>query len=187
MNTTSLYELLERLSNLLRAEERSTGLPDGLQPVHLQALAYLARCNRYSNTPAGVTEYLGLTKGTVSQTLNLLEARGWVVKSPSLTDKRVVHLQLTPEGRQRLQALWPPAQVDAALQWLSPAQQLQLHTALADLLRALQQSQEGRSFGVCHSCRHFQREGPGQFRCGLTQEPLSTDDSQLICREHQAE
>lgn len=186
MNTTSLYELLERLTSLLRAEERAAGLPGGLQPVHLQALAYLARCNRYSNTPAGVTDYLGLTKGTVSQTLNLLEARGWIRKNPSLIDKRVVHLQLTPEGRQRLQTLWPPGQVNAALQQLTAAQQQQLQTALTDLLRALQHSQEGLSFGICHSCRHFLREGAEHYRCGLTQEPLSVDDSELICREHQA-
>ncbi len=191
MDTAPLYERLERLTHLLRTEERTAGLTDGLQPVHLQVLAYLARCNRYSNSPAGVADYLGLTKGTVSQTLNLLEARGWIQKNPSLIDKRVVHVQLTAEGRQRLQQLWPPAPVQAALSALSSAQQAQLTTALTDLLIALQQAQNGLSFGVCHSCQHFQREpsprdSAPQFRCGLTQEPLTVADSQLICREHLA-
>ena len=186
MDTSALYERLERLAHLLRTEERTAGLGDGLQPVHLQVLAYLARCNRYSNSPAGVADYLGLTKGTVSQTLNLLEARGWIRKSPSLIDKRVVHLQLTDDGRQRLQQLWPPTRVNEALSALTGAQQQQLAGALGDLLTALQHSQNGLSFGVCHSCQHFQQEGPQQFRCGLTQEPLSVADSALICREHLA-
>ena len=186
MDTIPLYERLERLTHLLRTEERTAGLGDGLQPVHLQVLAYLGRCNRYSNSPAGVADYLGLTKGTVSQTLNVLEARGWIRKSPSLIDKRVVHLQLTDEGRQRLLQLWPPAPVQSALATLSAAQQAQLSTALLDLLTALQHAQNGLSFGVCHSCQHFQRESAEQFRCGLTQEPLSVADSELICREHLA-
>ena len=44
----------------------------------------------------------------------------------------------------------------------------------------------GAAFGVCRSCSHFQREGAGRYRCGLTQEPLSASDSQRLCREHSA-
>ena len=38
-------------------------------------LFYLNQANRFSNTPQALTEYLGLTKGTVSQTVLVLESR----------------------------------------------------------------------------------------------------------------
>ena len=73
MKTEQIYEYLERIANLLRTDTRKLGVGKGLQPVQMEALHYLSCCNRYSNTPVAVSDYLGLTKGTVSQTLGVLE------------------------------------------------------------------------------------------------------------------
>ncbi|MCI0482724.1 MAG: MarR family transcriptional regulator, partial [Candidatus Dadabacteria bacterium] len=66
-----IASLIERLGNLLRAEERAAGA--GLLPVHVRMLSYLSVCNRYSDTPAAVTEFAGATKGTSSQSIAVLE------------------------------------------------------------------------------------------------------------------
>ena len=57
--------LIERLGRLLQTEEQETGL----NPAQWQALRFLGRANRFSRTPATVADYLGSTRGTVSQTL----------------------------------------------------------------------------------------------------------------------
>jgi Transcriptional regulators len=98
MTDTTLYDYLERLASLMRAWAREQPLMADLQPIQLSALNYLARCNRYSNTPLGVTDFLGLTKGTVSQSLKALEAKGLIEKRPDAQDRRSVHLELTGEG-----------------------------------------------------------------------------------------
>jgi DNA-binding MarR family transcriptional regulator len=185
MAADRLYALLERIANLLRTEERAAGLKHGLQPVHLQALRYLESCNRYSNTPAALTEYLGLTKGTVSQTLLLLEDKGLLRKEGSTEDRRVVHLSLTDAGRAVLAEALPPALFTRAFRML-PGGGEGLEESLTGLLRSLQAANAQRSFGACATCKHFRREGPGRFRCGLTEEPLSREDSQLLCRDHEA-
>ncbi|NJN47204.1 MAG: hypothetical protein HC808_12765 [Candidatus Competibacteraceae bacterium] len=56
---------------------------------------------------------------------------------------------------------------------------------LTELLRLVQKNHGSRSFGVCHSCRFFQRESTLNYRCGLTHEPLTEHDSGQICREHE--
>ena len=99
MTDTTLYDYLERIASLMRAWAREQPLMADLQPIQLSALNYLARCNRYSNTPLGVTDFLGLTKGTVSQSLKALEAKGLIEKRPDALDRRSVHLELTEEGR----------------------------------------------------------------------------------------
>ncbi len=177
------FELLERIGTLLRTDERAAGLPHGLQPVHLQALRYLGRCNRYSDSPAAVAEYLGLTKGTVSQTLKLLEERGLVEKSSDAEDGRRVHLRLTGEGRKLLRGATPPSLLAAAGAALPAADRARLEQGLEALLRALQRENGGQAFGLCGTCRHFQ-PGPDGARCGLTREPLSERDAGLLCREH---
>ena len=95
MNQTNLYPLIERIGNLLRTELRKSGHDLGLQPVHLEALHFLSICNRYSDTPMAVTDYLGATKGTVSQTLKVLETKGYLTKVVDVKDRRVQHLKVS--------------------------------------------------------------------------------------------
>src|SRR5258708_13661518 len=90
-NPLVLLELVERLGNLMRTELRKSGGDEALQPVHLQALIYLSKANRYSNTPQPLAEYLGLTKGTVSQTLLLLDRRGLIHQFEAHIDRPAVH------------------------------------------------------------------------------------------------
>jgi len=178
-------ELLERLGALLRSEGRAAGQAEGLQPIHVEVLHYLDRCNRYSDTPAALTEFLGQTKGTVSQTLGLLERKGLVAKAPDADDGRKVRLRLTPAGRRALGRLIPPPALEAALADLDPAQRALLPDALEALLRALQRRRGGRAFGLCRTCRHHRVEAGGRRRCGLTGERLTKGDAERICREHE--
>ena len=97
-NPLVLLELVERLANLMRAELRKAGTEERLQLVHLQALVYLVKANRYSNTPQALAAYLGLTKGTVSQTLLILDRRGLIERYQDDVDRRVVRLRLSTAG-----------------------------------------------------------------------------------------
>ena len=185
MQKNNIFILLERLSNLLRNEMRKEGSVYGLQPIQLEALHYLSSCNRYSNTPKGVTEYLGQTKGTVSQSLKILEQKGFITKVVDLDDKRITHLHLTKEGKKILSDSIPPkvfSQIDTIL---DSGLQEDIAVHLATLLRSLQNVNSMKSFGVCHSCKHFIKKTDSSFFCDLTKEKLSSDDSLLICLEHE--
>ena len=90
--------LIERIGRLLSTDAHA----GGLLPVQWEALRYLGRANRFSRTPAALTAYLGLTKGTVSQTVHALEARGLVTKQVDPVDRRGRRLSLSPAGRTLL-------------------------------------------------------------------------------------
>jgi len=173
-------ELLEHLSSVLRAESRSGA--GALQPVQRLALAYLGRCNRYSDTPGALADYLGLTKGTVSQSLNHLEREGLIERLPDPEDRRRVRLRLTPAGRSRLRGV---GALGEALGALEPERVARLAEDLAALLRSVQVARGGRTFGLCRTCRHFQPGSGKSGTCGLTGERLSAADSVKLCREHE--
>lgn len=182
-----LASLIERLGNLLRSEERAAGAEYGLQPVHVQVLRYISDANRYSDTPAAVTEYLGATKGTTSQSINVLEKKGLIIKRTDRADKRVIHLSVTASGRKLLEKIFPPSGFAASLAGLKNTDKDDLSRALSELLVLLQKQNGGRAFGVCHTCRYFRRDAlPSTHQCGLTLEPLTGEDSTKICREHEA-
>lgn len=184
MEDYRIRELLDRIANLLRAEAWHAGSAHGLPLAQLQALAYLSRCNRLSDTPAAVAEYLGATRGTVSQTLRALEAKGLVERSADAADRRATHLAPTPAGHRLLGEALPPLVVVEALEALDPGTRRSLEAGLTGFLAALQRAHGGRSFGVCHTCRHHLQDEAGGRRCGLTGLSLDADQSAQICREH---
>ncbi|ROR34957.1 MarR family winged helix-turn-helix transcriptional regulator [Inmirania thermothiophila] len=179
-----LYELLERIGRLLRPAPRSASGPR-LQPVHLAALHYLARANRYSDGPAAVAEYLGLTKGTVSQSLRLLRREGLIEAVADGADGRRIHLRPTPAGERLLAEALPPPLWRRAAGALAPEAAEALAAGLTELLRALQRAHGGRTFGLCADCRHLRADPGGGHRCGLTGEPLAVEETRRLCRDQE--
>ena len=183
MGSLTSFQLLERISSLLLSEERKRYAALGIQPVHAQVLEYLALCNRYSDTPAALTEYLGLTKGTVSQTLQVLERKGYLTKMSDPNDGRVVHLQLLPAGRQLLDQVQPLEIFTQAEARLLQKEFKSLRHALGATLEVLQKANHSKSFGFCQTCIYY-NESEQHMQCDLTKEPLSQEEVQKICREH---
>ena len=184
MTQTRLHHIIERVANLLRNEDRFQGHAFGLQPIHLQVLNYLSLCNRYSDTPAAVTDYIGQTKGTVSQSLLVLEEKGFIQKYVDQEDRRVVHLSLSRAGENVIRKTNPPTLLTRAIKHLTASERETLDESLMQLLQGLQRAGDSRSFGVCRTCRFFEQKGK-TFRCGLTLEPLREPETRKICREHQ--
>ncbi len=183
MDKTNLYPLIERVGNLLRTETRKSGNNLGLQPVHMEALYFLSICNRYSDTHMAVSDYLGATKGTVSQTLKILEKKGYITKVVDIKDKRVQHLKLSKSGHEIVSTFLPPTVFTEASNQISKTDNDQMIILLTNMLRELQIANQSKTFGVCNSCNFFRTDGT-QHQCGLTKELLSTGDSEKICREH---
>lgn len=178
-----LFNIIERLANLLRQEVRAEGQSLGLQPVQQEALYYLSICNRYSDTTLAVTEYLGLTKGTVSQSLKILENKALIARERDNKDKRITHLKLTDKGQKFLADTCPPQKYTLAIQQLSDENKNQTTKLMQQVLRNYQTMTGRTAFGVCHNCKYNQKTTQGMI-CGLTKEALSLKDSELICREY---
>ncbi len=180
-NPLVLLELVERLGNLMRAEARRVGADDQLSPVHVEALVYLANANRYSNTPQALGEYLGLTKGTISQSLLLLDRRGLIERYQDDIDRRVVRLRLSSTGDQFLADNQPQQAWLDATRDISPNRVRNAVSALRETLTTFQADNDGKPFGSCASCRHFERLSARAFRCGLMGDRISGPETRKIC------
>ncbi len=170
-------QLLERLSRLMANAYHE----DGFKPVQWEALHYLSRANIFSRNPGSLGEYLGVTKGSVSQTISTLEQRGLLRKKSDSADKRVVRLELTAAGR-RLVSVSPLASLSDAVETLKLAQQKDLASTLEALLITHLDARERKPFGQCRDCRHLLQES-SQFRCGLLDVQLNTISTEQICAE----
>jgi len=179
---THISELLERIGRLMTMEAHA----EGLLPVHWEALRYLQRANRFSMTAAALTAYLGLTKGTVSQTLKALESKSLVKKRVNSNDRRSNYLSLTAKGRNLLRRD-PLSESVYAIKQLSNKSQSALDTGLGAVLSARLASQNRQPFGQCRDCRYFAQHHPdGEPNyCLLLKETIAESEIESICFEQQ--
>ncbi|WP_434362259.1 MarR family winged helix-turn-helix transcriptional regulator [Parasalinivibrio latis] len=181
-NAENLQRILERVTALLRNERRNKLIEHGLLPVQFDVLYYLASCNRYSDTLMALTEYLGQTKGTVSQTLKVLEKKALIYRSRDEKDKRIIHLQLSDEGERIVGS----ETTSALLTGIDETAAAALVDGLTHLLSTVQKANRSKAFGQCRNCRFNQHQENGSFFCALTQETLSSTEVTQICVEFEA-
>jgi len=131
---------LSRLSRLIGGELRRTFSAHGLDPASFDVLATLRRSGPpHTLTPAELMRSAMVTSGAITQRLDRLESDSLVQRTPSDSDRRVVHITLTDEGLALIDRALPDhvATEDRLLAALSTAQRDALADALRNLLESL--------------------------------------------------
>lgn len=172
-----IRELINRLARL----DAASAWDGNLNPTQRAVLVYLGRANRFSRSPSHVAEYLGTTRGTISQTFKSLLHKGYVTELRSAQDKRTISFKLTAKGAEVAAA---GGELDQALSALGEDRSHALRAGLTDLLQSLLERNNGRAFGICKMCRHHEQTARGGY-CRLLSEPLSEEETSLICHEQE--
>ena len=173
-----IRELINRLARL----DATSAWHGDLNPTQRAVLSYLSRANRFSRSPSHVAEYLGSTRGTVSQTFKSLTQKGYVTEQRSQTDKRAIRFDLSKKG---LLATGEPNLMSQAISGMDPRSRRDLTSALEALAQSMLAENGGRVFGVCSQCKHFSSQQNTNY-CTLLSEQLSPIDATKICHEQEA-
>jgi DNA-binding MarR family transcriptional regulator len=175
-----IAELIGRLGRLAHALQYSAGL----NPAQWEALRFLARANKYSRSPSALSEFLGVTRGTASQTLIALEEKGYVERTRSTADRRSVDLRLTDKGLDLIRRD-PLCCLEEAATGLSDGCKEHIADGLERVVAALQVASGYVTFGPCFGCDHFRRDpadaAKAGCRCALTGDALEPNELGKIC------
>ncbi len=170
---TSEQNIRALMNRLARLDSASSWSGD-LNPVQRSALEYLRDANRFSRSPSHVAEFLGTTRGTMSQTLKALLRKGFVAEVRSEIDKRSISYALTRTG---LAMLKEDGVIAVALTRLMDQDVVELESGLRQTLRQALALNGGKSFGQCKSCRYHETAKGAAF-CQLLSLPISAKDSE---------
>ncbi|MGB3179129.1 MAG: MarR family transcriptional regulator [Albidovulum sp.] len=173
-----IRELINRLARL----DAASAWDGDLNPTQRAVLVYLGRANRFSKSPSHVAEYLGTTRGTISQSFKSLVQKGYVSEHRSTQDKRAIRFELTAAGEDIAQM---EAGLEQGIAGLNDQQKQSLKASLSAVLTGCLNQNRGRAFGVCNTCMHFEPVMTGGF-CRLLSEPLTVGDTSLICYEQES-
>ncbi len=170
---------IRTLINRIGRIDAADGWSDDLNPTQLAALGYLALANRFSRAPSHVADFLGTTRGTMSQTLKALERKGYISELRSKADKRYMSYDLTTKGRIATER---PNPLEQALSITDATSANALESALERLLQTMLKTNKGRAFGQCFECTHFRTNAP-KGHCNLLSVPLAPAEIEQICHE----
>jgi DNA-binding MarR family transcriptional regulator len=135
----SVLAVVPRVMRRLASELRAVGeLP---APAHFGVLTMLA-AQRRPLTLTRLASLHGVSLPTMSNTVTAMAERGWVRRTPLQEDRRIVQVDVTPEGRAVLRRVRRVAEVHLAglLAPLDPPARHRLEAGLAVLVRAFAHS-----------------------------------------------
>ena len=97
--------LLRRLTNLMLPRAEARFADKDLTFTHW--VIFMCLRDGIADTCADIARHMGYYSGAVTRLVDQLEKRGFVARRRSTTDRRVVHLALTAEGKAMAKALTP--------------------------------------------------------------------------------
>ena len=180
-----LVQGLSKVATVIRSQDRSASHHHGLSPTQAQLLIAVAGEDKRVSELAAV---LGVGSATVSESIDAVEAKGLVARTRNPSDRRVVLVEATSEGKRVAAALteWPD-ELAAAIDLLDPGERSALLTTIVKLIRRLQLADRIPIARVCVSCAHFEPfahdEGP-PHHCRFVDEPFGQESLRVDCADH---
>lgn len=100
MNYNQINDYLVDIFNRVLVIEENSLRESQFNDVSLKEMHTLDIIGKTADiTPSDIARQLLLTLGTVTTSLNKLEKKGYIIKTRSTSDKRVVYISLTSKGR----------------------------------------------------------------------------------------
>lgn len=186
-----LSDGLERLAALQRLEHWRVSGERGLNPTQLAILRLLGRPGPSGMRVQAIAKELGLSQPTVTDSLQALERKGFIIRAHDPQDRRASLLHITETGRAAVQAARGEMTLtDKALAALTRQEQSALLAITIKMIRALLDDGRMPAKRMCVTCRHFRPQArPGTATphyCEFVHASFGTDDLRLDCGDHDA-
>lgn len=183
---TRLAVGLHKLGLAMRQQTWLQANEQGLSPTQGQILMSISVEGVQSGSE--LSNRLGLSLPTISDSVRVLVEKGLVVKKPDPRHPRASLIELTAQGRAsaRQTRTWPEF-LSAAVGTLSPEEQEGFLLGLVKMIRSLQEEGQIPTNRMCVTCVHFRPNvynSNTPHHCAFLNSPMANKDLRLDCGEH---
>jgi len=189
MIALEIGELLLQLGKGMLAERDG----DSLTSSQWVALRFFSRANAFSRTLSELATYQATTRGTASQTIKLLERRGYIKRVRSPYDGRSWILTVTDAGQRRM-THDPLTSMFNEIDGLDVQKQEVLRDILRQLVSRLDRRSHRTAVGSCRDCvflliRRLKSQAHSvevNFFCQCVGLPVAEGELELLCTSFRA-
>jgi DNA-binding MarR family transcriptional regulator len=184
--STRIAAGLHKIGLAMKQQAWQQANEEGLSPTQGQILAAIVTHGPL--TGSELSQRLGVTLPTISDSVRVLVEKTLLTKSPDPRHPRASLLTLTKKGATlgaRARS-WPEFMA-AAVTGLSSEEQRAFFSGVLKMIRTLQDQGLIPVSGMCVTCTHFRpnvRAGASPHHCALVDAPLANDQVRLDCPEH---
>lgn len=142
MDYHQINDYLVDIFNRILVIEENTLRSSQFNDCTLKEVHTIDIIGRYKNvTPSDIAKELMITLGTVTTSLNKLEKKGYIVRTRSSEDRRVVYLGLTKRGRiiYHLHKKFHRVMIDRILKGMDDKELIALENGLVNLHQFLEE------------------------------------------------
>lgn len=177
---------LERISQSFRVLLWNVGKDFSLSPIQLQILIFLHYHSEEKRKVSYLASEFNMTKATISDSVKILEQKGFINKIDDPVDTRSFTMMLTESG---LSVVNKVEMFSSSLQ--QPIDLMDIEEKESLLLSLISIIQHLHKTGIisiqrmCFTCVHYDRKNNGSHFCKLLNMPLNLTSLRIDCPEHQ--
>lgn len=179
--------LLERISQVFRVLQWELAKERKLTPLQIQILLFLKNREKKYRVASRISDELGLTKATLSESVSALEKKKLIKKLISKDDRRFTTLSLTKSGKKVVKELFSVD--DLFERYVHKFNDIEKDNSLrflVNIISLLYFDGYIRVARICCTCRHFQRATMSGrvYYCNLMSRELKIEDINLKCASY---
>ncbi|MFS8047619.1 MarR family winged helix-turn-helix transcriptional regulator [Rhizobium sp. BR 314] len=174
---------------VMRVDDWNAAKTTALNPTQFAILSLLAARARTGLAVKEIAAHLGVSQPTATDSINALERKGYLRKTPDPRDGRAVSIGLTPEGSEALLAGKAEDGLTAqAVEALDGGEQEDLLLCLIKMIRHLQERDAIPVQRMCVTCRFFSpyahSDSERPHHCHFVDAPFGQSELRVDCQDH---
>lgn len=175
---------LERIAEVFRILLWEQGKKFRLSPIQIQILIFLNTHSDEKRSVSYLAKEFNLTKATVSDAIQSLLRKGYVIKRKNQSDGRSYGIELTHSGKLLYQKIsnYSDKLVESIYK-LSQNEKEQLLGNLINIIYQLNQSGVISIQRMCFTCKYYKNESKKHF-CQFLGKPLHKNELKLDCPDY---
>ena len=174
---------LERISEAFRVLLWDHAKKNGLSPIQIQILIFLAYHKKEFCTVSYLAMEFNLTKATISDAVRVLDKKGYIIKDYSSEDSRSYSILLSEEGKKMVKTTETFANpIGEELDGIKKSELESFFKTLSTLIYKLNSKGILTIQRTCYACKFYDKSGPKDY-CKLMERELLSADIRLDCPE----
>lgn len=175
---------LERLSEALKALLWEKAKTFGISPIQIKILLFVSNHRTEICNVSGLAKEFNLTKATISDSVNILLKKQYLIKDYSPSDKRRYNLLVSSEGTKLVDRLSEYASpISEELSTFNEDELIEVFDTLSKLIFQLNQRDIIQVQRTCFNCKYYEGNKKNKHYCTLMKFSLKKQEIRLDCKE----
>ena len=180
--TSKLVSSLELFSQVFRINLWDLQKEHKISPIQIQILIFIHYHKKELCTVTELADEFNMTKATVSDSVRVLEKKGFLSKEKDSEDHRISYIKLTSDGKNVLEHFGSySSELYKSIDKLPDQSKTIIFKSFVSIISELQKNNVINERRMCSNCFYYSPSGKTNYTCNLLEEVFSQEKFRMDC------